>query len=115
MTDQTLHPDSVINPKDIADDKALAAISYLGVLCLISLFFKRDSNFVQFHAKQGTMLFVVEIILWFINVIPFLGQLIWFFGCILFIVISIKGIVSAWRGEYWEIPYLSEYAKKINI
>ena len=98
-----------------SENKFLAAISYIGVLCLIPLLLKKDDKFVQFHAKQGLVLFIAEIVISFINIIPFLGQMIWFFASLAFLLISIIGFIKAWRGEWWKIPYLHEYSKKINI
>lgn len=103
------------DPKDIAENKTLAAISYLGVLCLIPLLLKKESPFVQFHAKQGLVLFIAEIILCFVNIIPFLGQIMWLVVCLIFVIVSIQGIIKTLKGEWWTIPIISDYAKKINL
>lgn len=100
---------------DIEDNKVLAAISYLGLLCFIPLFLKKSSPFVQHHAKQGLMLLIAEVVISFINIIPFLGQLVWFLAIIVFFIVSVQGMIKAWNGIYWKIPVLSEYAKKINL
>ena len=42
--------------KDINRNRHIAAASYIWVLCLIPLLFKRESKFAQFHAKQGLLL-----------------------------------------------------------
>jgi hypothetical protein len=39
------------DPKDVADNKLVAALSYIWILFLIPLLAKRDSKFCQFHAK----------------------------------------------------------------
>ena len=105
------HPD----PKDVEDNKVLAAISYLGALCLIPLFLKKTSPYVQFHAKQGLVLFIAEIIVSFVNIVPFLGQLVWLVVAFVFLWLSVVGIIKAWNGVCWEIPFLADYAKKIDI
>jgi len=105
----------VFETKDINDNKFLAMISYLGILCLVPLFLKKDSAFVQAHAKMGFVLFIGEVILSFVNIIPFLGQMIWFFGSIGFLIVCIKAMIRAWHGEYWAIPYFEDYAKKIKL
>ncbi len=103
------------DPKDIKSNRVMAAISYLGILCLIPLLLKKDSHFAQFHAKQGLVLFITGIILSFVNIIPLLGQIVWLAAVAFIIVYSILGIVNCLKGKYWEIPILSEYAKKIKI
>jgi len=103
------------NPKDAEENKILAAMSYIGFLCFIPLFLKKSSPFVQHHAKQGLILLIAEIVLWFVNIIPILGQLVWIISIVVFVIVSVQGIFKAWNGVYWKIPVLSEYAKKINL
>jgi len=102
------------NP-DINDNKLIAAMSYLWILCLVPLLTKKDSSFVQFHAKQGLTLFIAEIVVSMINIIPFLGWLIWFFASITFLIISIIGIIKALNGEEWKIPYIYDWSQKIKL
>ena len=42
--------------KDVEENKAMAAIGYLGILFLIPLLANKDSPFAQYHAKQGMVL-----------------------------------------------------------
>ena len=97
------------------DDKIFAALSYLWILALVPLFLKRDRPFVQFHAKQGFVLFVAEFILMLVAAIPLLGWLIWFFGWIIAVVFSILGILAALSGREWEMPWISDYVKKWKL
>lgn len=106
---------SSTNPKDIEENKVIAAIGYLGILCVLPLFMKKESPFAQFHGKQGLVLFVVWIALSFINIIPFLGQLIWVLGSLVLLVVMIIGIMNALQGKMWEMPILGDLAKKINF
>lgn len=101
--------------KDIEDNKLVAAIGYLGILCLIPLLLKPKSQFCKFHGKQGLILTIGWIINFVISVIPFVGWILGFIGMVALAVLSIIGILKSLNGEYWEMPYLAEYAKKINI
>ena len=56
--------------KDVESNKVIAAVGYVWILCLVPLFLKRHSKFAQFHAKQGLVLFIVEVIGWLIFWIP---------------------------------------------
>lgn len=103
-----------LSPEEIKDaeaNKMVAALSYIWILCLVPLFLKRDSKFAQFHAKQGLMLFVVEIVGGLVFWIPLFG---WALAMALFLL-SIYSIVQVLEGKYWEIPTIGEYAKKINL
>ncbi|OGY78539.1 MAG: hypothetical protein A3B74_04215 [Candidatus Kerfeldbacteria bacterium RIFCSPHIGHO2_02_FULL_42_14] len=94
--------------KDIEENKVLAALSYLWFISIVILILKKDSPFAQFHAKQGIILFIASVICWFI---PFLG---WLLNLVIFVVI-IVGFAQAISGKYWEIPLVSDLAKKLNI
>ncbi len=96
-------------------DRILAVISYLGFFCFVPLFLKKSNSFVQFHAKQGLVLFIAEVVISFVNIIPILGQIFWFLALIFFIIISVRGMVKAWGGQRWKIPFWADYARKINL
>lgn len=121
MTDSTQPnvPPTVMpafDKKDIDDNKIIALLSYIGILCLIPLLAKKDSKFCQEHAKQGFVLFLVEIAVYAIGFVPVIG---WFLigpiGSILTLIVSIIGIIKVLQGEFWEIPVLGPYRKNINF
>jgi uncharacterized membrane protein len=102
-------------PNDIEENKLIAAIGYLGILCLIPLILKKDSPFAQHHGKQGMVILIVWIILWIGNIIPFLGQVIWFVGSIGLLILVIMGIMNALQGKMWVLPYLGKYSSQIKL
>ena len=106
MVNSTPNPD-----RDIEDNKVLAAIGYVWILCLVPLFLKRNSRFTQFHAKQGLILFVAEVLGWLIFWIPLVGWILFIYV----IIMAVMGILSALQGRYWEMPILGKYARKINL
>lgn len=103
------------NKKDVQENKALAAVSYIWILCLLPIIVGTKSKFAMHHAKQGLVLFIAEIALWIVSIIPVIGWLIGFIGFILAIIVSILGIVKALAGEYWQIPYIGKFADKIKL
>lgn len=110
-------PVTHFDPKDVEDNKVIAALSYVSLLCLIPLLVKKDSRFCQEHGKQGLVLFILEVAIWIVGMlIPFLG---WFiiapFGTILVVVLAIIGIINALSGKFWEIPVIGQYRKQINL
>ena len=110
------------DPKDVEENKVLAAISYLGILVLIPLLMKRDSKFVKEHAKQGLVLFIAEVILWIVEAIfawiPILG---WIISVLIWIIlvaiaiVSIIGLVYALQGKFWKIPIVYDWAQSLKI
>ena len=102
-------------PKKFDDNKIIAILSYIGVLCLIPLFTKKDDKFIFFHAKQGLVLFIVEIITYFVLMIPILGWIIAPIASLIWLALSIIGIINVLGGEMKELPILGKYADKIKI
>ncbi|HAM88847.1 MAG: hypothetical protein US83_C0006G0083 [Candidatus Falkowbacteria bacterium GW2011_GWC2_38_22] len=96
---------------DIEENKTVAALSYIWVLCLVPLITKKKSKFAQFHAKQGLALFIIEIIGTFVFWIPLIGWAL----AIAVLVVSILGILKALNGEWWKIPYVYDFSKKFNL
>ncbi|TAN57967.1 hypothetical protein EPN15_02470 [Patescibacteria group bacterium] len=90
------------------DSKLFAALSYLWLLSVVMLVLKKDDEFVKFHAKQGTVIFVASIILWFI---PILG---WMLQVAVLIAVVI-GFLKAYSGEKYKMPVIGDLADKINI
>lgn len=109
------HNESLPPQQHLDDDRLIAAIGYVGILCVIPLALKRDSKFAQHHGKQGLVLLIAWMILWVCNVIPILGQIVWMLGSILLLILLILGVVNALNGKMWEMPVLGQYAKKINL
>lgn len=97
--------------KDIENNQVIAAVGYIWILCLIPLFLKRDSKFAQFHAKQGLILFILELVGMLIFWIPMVGFLLY----VLVILFAVMGIINALQGKYWEMPILGKYAKRVNL
>ncbi|MCK5510958.1 hypothetical protein KAI65_05480 [Candidatus Parcubacteria bacterium] len=97
--------------KDVEDNKTVAALSYIWVLCLVPLLTKKRSKFAQFHAKQGLILFIAEIVGVFVFWIPLIG---WALGIAL-LVVSIMGVLKTLNGEWWKIPYVYDWSKKFNL
>ncbi|MFH1631890.1 MAG: DUF4870 domain-containing protein [bacterium] len=105
--------------KDIQENKVIAAVGYVFVLCFIPLLLARNSKFAQFHAKQGLVLFIVEACVMVLNmvlaIIPILGWLAALVLNLILLVFAVGGILKALAGEYWEMPIIGAYAKKLKI
>lgn len=103
------------NKSDVDDAKAFAALGYIWVLCLVPLLLKRSSQYAQFHGKQGLMLFIFEIFISIVWVVPILGWIIAIVGWVYVVIMIGLGIIKSLQGEYWEMPILGKYAKSIEI
>jgi uncharacterized membrane protein len=92
-----------------------AILSYLWIFCLIPVLMKKDDEFVRFHAKQGLVLFILEMAVAIIGIIPLLGSFIYVLGILICVILSIIGIIQVLMGNKWKIPVVNEWAEKIEI
>lgn len=114
----TPHTIPAATAQDIKDNKAVAMLSYLSILCFVPLLLKKDSAFAQFHAKQGLALFISEAIVMIVS--PILSAtliLIWvpIVLYLVFIVASLYGLYTTWNGEMHELPGVEWVVKKFNL
>jgi uncharacterized membrane protein len=103
------------NSQVVKEGKIFAVLAYLGILCLIPLLLKKDNEFARFHGKQGLVIFIIEVVAAFVNIIPFLGQLIWVLAFLYLGAVSIIAIIQVLMGNYWRIPLISQFADKIAL
>lgn len=96
-----------LSDKDIKENKSIAVLSYIGVLCLVPFLTKRKSKFVRFHSKQGIVILIGWVFTWF----PFWG---WALGVVL-LILSIIGISNVLDEKYKKLPVIGDLAEKINI
>ena len=105
----------MFDTKDVQENKAWAAIGYVGILCFAPLLLRQKSAFAQKHAKQGAVLFITEVAAFFMNIIPFLGLFLWVLLGLFCLIMSIIGIFKALSGEAWEVPIIGKYSKNIEL
>lgn len=103
--------------QDVENNKAYSILSYLGFLVLIPILLDRKSPYVKFHANQGLILLVAELIaavistvLWFIPVAGLVLSLV--IGLPLYlatVVLMVIGIINAYGGKAKKLPILGEF------
>lgn len=105
MENVTPTPDA----NDVANNKVMAILAYVGILFLVPLLAAKESPFAQFHANQGLLNFLLMIASSVIMIIPVIG---WIVGLILYlvaVVFAIMGIINAVKGEMKELPIIGKY------
>ncbi|MDR1332528.1 MAG: hypothetical protein LBK07_10555 [Tannerella sp.] len=99
--------------KDVQDNKIFAILAYFGILFLIPLFAAKESPFARFHANQGCILFILDIVVYIVAlIITMLVPFLWFIGSLLYLglfVLMILGIVNAAKGEKKELPLVGNF------
>lgn len=108
------------DPQDIANNKVMGVLSYLGILCLIPIFAAKDSKFARFHANQGLILCIANIAWSIVSRIvgSILTAISWRLGFIstilsllslVFLILAIIGIVNVVNGKAKELPIIGKY------
>lgn len=113
---------------DIASNKWMAMLAYLGPLVFIPMFASKESRYAQYHVKQGVNMFVV----WILNLIVCsllslikVGRYIYIFGVpryvevtpwpislitglltLVVVIFEIIGIVNALSGKAKQLPII---------
>lgn len=104
---------------DIADNRAMAALSYLGLLVLVPILAARESRFARFHAGQGLALLLVSAAYGIASgilasaVLAVSWRLSFVVGMIrlaglAFPVLAVMGIVNAVNGQAKELPVIGK-------
>lgn len=115
-------PDSTaqFNSQDIANNKGMAVLAYLGILVLVPLFAANNSPYARYHANQGLVLLIVDIVLMIAAAILsaiflaiswrlyFLSTLLWLVASIIMLVFVILGIINAASGKAKELPIIGK-------
>ncbi len=75
---------SEFDAKDIADNKGISVLSYLGPLVFVPMFARKESKYARFHATQGLTLMIVDVA----------------YGVIQGILMAILRSIFPWKWEY---------------
>jgi len=101
-----------ISASDIDQGKAMAGISYFGLVgFIIAMLTSRENRYVMYHAQQSLLL----TILFFVRFIPFTPG---FFDSIMAVVVFvffIIGLINGFGGKVLPLPLLGELAYSFGI
>lgn len=138
MTESFFHeqpdskPDSSISPLDDSDGedsaeepqsgdrfktdegRMAAIMSYIPFLCFLPLLNMKENKEAQFHARQGVMLFLIELlaVLFLID-----GISKFVFQAILIVAasLSVAGVYFALQGKNYKLPVISDLVQKSKL
>ena len=98
-----------------SDEGRMAAImAYIPLLCFVPLLSMKENKEARFHARQGVLLFLIELVavLFLVDAISdlvFKGILI---GAV---ALSVAGIVFAVQGKNYRLPIIGDLADKAKL
>ena len=107
---------SSFDPADVRGNLAMSILAYLSVLVLIPLFLAKNSRFARYHCNQGLILMIVEVVCWIVlgilGGLPFIGWIFRLVNCVLgvlFLILSIIGIVNVVNGRAKALPVIGSF------
>lgn len=106
------YPEGVDKGLD-AGAQMLAAISYLGILALVPLVINRRDPYVAFHARQGLILWIWEVLAVMGLAFPVVGPLFFYVSSLFCFLFSVVGLLSVLLGRAWKFPLVGLWADKL--
>jgi uncharacterized membrane protein len=108
------------HPQDIAQNKTMSILAYIGLLVLVPLFAAKDSPYARFHSNQGLLLLICEVILGILSMLitralffvswtllTLFSVIFWLIGLAL-LLLAILGIVNVVNGKAKELPLIGK-------
>ena len=98
------------------NETVMAVLAYLGILVIIPFITSKNDPFVKFHVKQGLVLVIIEVVIWFLG-----GMLFWRFWPLLqlvnlaTLVLAIVGIVNVINHKEAELPVIGSFARSFTF
>ncbi|MCX6812050.1 MAG: hypothetical protein NTW79_00285 [Candidatus Berkelbacteria bacterium] len=93
------------------NQKLITLLSYLPIIFLVPLFAFRKDQFIQYHAKQGVIMFMLAILFSFSFWISALAWILW----LVYIVIWVTGVINVLTGKIEPVPVVGKIAERINL
>lgn len=106
---------SQVDEVEIKEGAFFAALSYIFFLWVLVFVLKKDNHFSRFHAKQGIVIFMAEMVSLFFPLIPFFGNFLYKLSWFIFVFVSIYGVYSSLSGKWTKIPIVYEISKNFVI
>ncbi len=102
---------------DESNTLVMGILAYLSILVLVPLLVAKDNPTVQFHVRQGMVLFVAGVAVWMLGNFGymFLGMLYPILSLLNLglLVLSIIGIIHVVKKEQKELPLVGGLAKHL--
>ena len=96
------------------EGRMAAILSYIPVLCFIPLLNMKDNKEARFHARQGVLLFLVELIA-VIFLIDGISDFVFKAILIVAITLSVVGIIFSLQGKSYKLPVIGDLADKSKL
>lgn len=93
------------------EGRMAAIMAYIPILCFVPLLNMKENKEAQFHARQGVILFLLEIIA-VIFLIDFISDMVFTGILMIALALSVAGIYFALQGKSYRLPIIGDLADK---
>lgn len=92
------------------NQKLMGILSYIGPLVIIPFLMAKEDPFVKFHIKQGLLLLIISVGVWFVTMaMPFFWMFLNLINLGVFIL-AVIGIINVVQHEQKELPLVGSFA-----
>jgi len=96
------------------EGRMAAILSYIPFLCFIPLLNMRENKEASFHARQGVILFLIELVA-ALFLVDGISDFVFKGVLIVAIAFSVAGIYFALRGKSYKLPIIGDLADKTKL
>ena len=96
------------------EGRMAAIMSYIPILCFVPLLNMKDNKEARFHARQGVMLFLIELIA-VIFLIDGISNFVFKAILIISAALAVFGIYFALQGKNYKLPLIGDLVQKSKM
>ncbi len=96
------------------EGRMAAIMAYIPLLCFIPLLNMKENKEARFHARQGVMLFLIELVA-VLFLIDGVSAFVFRAILILAIAMAVAGIILALQGRNYKLPIIGDLAEKSKL
>ena len=98
----------------VEDVRLASVMCYVPLLCFVPLLNMRDNKEIRFHARQGVILFMIEIVS-VLFLVDWVSRFVFKGILILVAILSAAAIYSTLQGRPFRLPIIGDIADKMKI
>ena len=103
----------IVSRQGGVSSRLMALLGYMGVLSLVPLMSRQTDPYVRFHARQGVVIWMWEVLAVYTLMMPGIGKMFFKFSSIACLVLSTIGVVAVLLGRAWKLPVVGNLAEKL--
>lgn len=96
------------------EGRMAAIMAYIPLLCFVPLLNMKENKEARFHARQGVMLFLIELVA-VLFLVDGVSAFVFRAILILAVAMSVAGIILALQGRNYKLPIIGDLADKTKL